>query len=613
LLCTRAFFFLLGGGPKLAKELLMGNEAIARGALEAGVKVATAYPGTPSSEILYTLSKWAKEGQLYAEWSSNEKVALEVAAGAAYSGARSLVAMKQVGLNVAADPLMSLAYMGVKGGMVIVVADDPGPHSSQNEQDTRAFGRFAQLPVLDPTTVEEAKEMTKAAFELSERLGLPVILRPTTRICHATGGVQIQEIQSSEGKPYFEKDPSWVILPAVAIGKHQRLIKLQQEMREGFANSKFNEITGSGKLGIIASGVGYAYTAEALGRLALLDKIKLCKVGTSYPLPPKLMDQFFQGLERVLVIEEGAPVLEEQVIETAWDLGAKFELLGKRTGTVPIAGEFNVDLVGKIIARFAGVEGDFGSKRKEPPQLPVRPPVLCAGCPHRGSFYAFKRAARGLDAVFSGDIGCYTLGAAKPLAAMDTCLCMGGSITIGSGLALAEPDRPHVAFIGDSTFFHTGINGLLNAVYNNANITIVILDNRTTAMTGHQPHPGLGTHADGSEGPKIDIIPLVEAAGVKFVREVDPYDFKASVEVAKEAMAYKGPAVVVMKRECVVIAKKNAPLRVDPDLCTNCQVCVKQLGCPAMYLGDGIKIAPNCNGCNLCAQVCPQNAIGRAI
>lgn len=596
----------------MAKELMMGNEAIARGALEAGVRVATAYPGTPSSEILYTLSKWAKEGLLYAEWSANEKVAFEVAAGAAYTGARSLVAMKQVGLNVAADPLMSLAYMGVKGGMVIVVADDPGPHSSQNEQDTRAFGRFAQLPVLDPTTVEEAKEMTKEAFALSEELGLPVILRPTTRICHACSGVEIEEPEKPKGKPYFEKDPSWVILPAVAKVKHQRLIKLQAEMRERFGNSKFNEITGEGKVGIVASGVGYAYTKEALDRLGLAGKVKLCKVGTAYPLPPKLMADFFQGLEKVLVIEEGAPVLEEQVIQAAWDLGRTFELSGKRTGEVPIAGEFNVDLVGEIIAKFLGAEGNFGSKRPVPPELPARPPVLCAGCPHRGSFYAFKRAARGKDAVFTGDIGCYTLGAAKPLSAMDTCLCMGGSITIGSGMAAAEPDRPHVAFIGDSTFFHTGINGLLNAVYNNINLTIVILDNRTTAMTGHQPHPGLGLRADGQQGAEIDIAALAKAVGVKFVREVDPYDFKASVEVAKEAMAFQGPAVVVMKRECVVIAKKQGKLKVDPDLCTNCLVCVKQLGCPAMYIDDGVKISHNCNGCGLCAQICPQNAIGEA-
>lgn len=592
--------------------LMMGNEAIARGALEAGCKVATAYPGTPSSEILYTLSQWAKEGLLYTEWSANEKVALEVAAGAAYAGARSLVAMKQVGLNVAADPLMSLAYMGVKGGMVIVVADDPGPHSSQNEQDTRAFGRFAQLPVFDPTTVEEAKEMTKAAFELSEELGTPVILRPTTRICHGTAKVAIEEPIELAREPYFEKDPSWVILPAVAVQKHQRLIKLQDDLRERFASSEFNVITGEGKVGIVASGVGYAYTVEALARLGLTDKVKLCKVGTSYPLPPQLMKDFFQGLEKVLVIEEGSPVLEEQVIEAAWDGAVRFELKGKRTGTVPIAGEFNVDLVGQIVADFLGVKGDFGSKREVSVPLPARPPVLCAGCPHRGSFYAFKRAARGKDAVFSGDIGCYTLGAAKPLAAMDTCLCMGGSITVGSGLAIADPDRPHVAFIGDSTFFHTGINGLLNAVYNDTNLTIVILDNRTTAMTGHQPHPGLGRRADGVIGAEIEIEPLVRAAGVKFVREVDPYDFRASLEVAKEALAYVGPAVVIMRRECVVIAKKEAPLVVDPELCTNCHVCIKQLGCPAMYLDDGVKIGQNCNGCQLCAQICPEKAIGEA-
>ena len=347
--------------------------------------------------------------------------------------------------------------------------------------------------------------------------------------------------------------------------------------------------------------------------MGIADRIKLCKVGTAYPLPPEFIAGFCRGLQKVLVIEEGAPSLEEQLIEIAWDKQLKFELLGKRTGPVPVAGEFNVDLVGRIIAQFAGVASDFGGKRQAPPQLPARPPVLCAGCPHRGSFYAFQRAARGKDAVFSGDIGCYTLGAAKPLSAMDTCLCMGGSITIGSGLAAAEPERPHVAFIGDSTFFHTGICGLLNAVYNNANITIVVLDNRTTAMTGHQPHPGLGLRADGSQGPEIDIIALAKAAGVKFVREVDPYDFKASLEVAKEALAFQGPAVVVMKRQCVVIAQKNPPLIVDPALCINCQACVKQLGCPAIYIDQGIKIAQNCNGCNLCAQICPQHAIREAI
>jgi len=591
----------------------MGNEAMAYGAVEASVRVATAYPGTPSSEILSTLAAVAADRGFYVEWSVNEKVALEVAAGASYAGARALVAMKQVGLNVAADPLMSLAYIGVKGGLVLVVADDPGPHSSQTEQDTRKFARFAKLPVLDPATPREAREMARWAFELSEKLCLPVLLRPTTRTCHACQDVPVGDETAAPRPPSgFQKSPEWVILPGLTARKHPWLNRQQEEARAIFEQSPFNELMVDEKsdVGIVACGVSYNYVREAVS----MDGVNasVLKIGTPYPLPHGPVRELFTRCRKILVVEEQEPVVEDQVIALAWHGRAAVRISGKHDHLVPREGELNVDKVKAALARFLGQE-EGGAPPVPAPALPLRTPVLCAGCPHRASFYIFKEAAKGADAVFTGDIGCYTLGAAPPLNAVDTCLCMGASITIATGLNRVEPHRRQVAFLGDSTFFHTGIPGLINAVYNRAAITVVVLDNRTTAMTGHQPHPGLKRTAMGPVETSLDIVRLAEACGVELVREVDPYDLKAAQEAAREAMAHPGPAVVVMKRECVALAAKGPHYKVNQQACVECGACVEDLGCPAIGRIDGVPhITPNCFGCGVCAQVCPAGAIEEA-
>lgn len=596
----------------MPKNLLMGNEAIALGAVEAGVQIATAYPGTPSSEIVGTLAEKAHEYGFYAEWSVNEKVAMEVAGGASYAGARALVAMKQVGLNVAADPLMSLAYIGVQGALVAVVADDPGPHSSQTEQDTRTFAKFAKLPVFDPSTPEEARDMVMAAFELSHRHGMPVFLRPTTRVCHSCSVVEYSKPSdlSREKAPGFKKDPRWVIFPRLSYQRHQWLENQRMILSDEFSDSPFNFITPGGKLGVMTSGVSYLYVREALAKAGIGATI--LKIGTPNPIPEKLVKDFIGQVDQVLVVEELDPVLEEGLQRIAFSTGKNIDIFGKHSGDLPFNGEYNMGLVFNALARITGKTLDqpiVAEVISQAPELPVRPPVLCAGCPHRASFYAAKIATKGMDAVYSGDIGCYTLGNAPPLSLMDTCLCMGAGITIASGLQLAEPDRVHMAFIGDSTFFHTGIPGLLNAVYNRNPIKLVILDNGTTAMTGHQPHPGMGKTAMGQKVDPINIEKIVEGCGVAFIRKADPFDHHASVELLKEAIAFPGPAVVIMERPCISLFKKRSFYQVNADLCVNCGKCIRELGCPAMAKGEKTTINLTCHGCGLCAQICPVHAI----
>lgn len=592
------------------RKLLMGNEAIALGALAAGVQVATAYPGTPSTEIFSTLAAMAREKGIYAEWSVNEKVALEVAVGSSYAGARAIVSMKQVGLNVASDPLMSLAYIGIKGGLVLVVADDPGPHSSQTEQDTRKFAQFAKIPVLDPATPEEAMKMTKYAFELSERLLLPVILRPTTRTCHACQDVDINvEVEKAPTASGFLKDPRWVILPSLAARKHPWLNRQQEEARTIFGGSEFNRLIINEKsdVGIIACGVSYNYVAEALKMAGL--EASILKIGTPYPLPSGPILRLFEYAKKILVIEEQEPVVEDQVIALAWKNNSPVDITGKHDLLVPREGELNVDKVKAIILKYFGIENQF-EDQCPPPELPLRTPVLCAGCPHRASFYIFKEAVKGTDAVLTGDIGCYTLGAMAPLKAVDTCLCMGASITIATGLNRVEPQRKQVAFLGDSTFFHTGIPGLINAVYNRSDITVVILDNSTTAMTGHQPHPGLNRTAMSEVDTHLDIARLVEACGVKFVRQADPYDIESAGEAARAALSHPGPSAVIMKRECVALVKKGPGFRVNREKCLGCGACVENLGCPAIGMMDGLpQISGSCFGCGVCSQICPAGAM----
>lgn len=599
----------------MPKSLLMGNEAIAIGAVEAGLHVATAYPGTPSSEIVGTLAEKAQEYGFYAEWSVNEKVAMEVAGGAAYAGANALVAMKQVGLNVAADPLMSLAYIGVKGALVVAVADDPGPHSSQTEQDTRMFAKFAKLPVFDPSTPEEARLMTMAAFELSHRRGMPVFLRPTTRVCHACAAVEHGDPKGiGRTEPDgFERDPRWVIFPRLSYQRHQWLEDQRVELSEEFSTSPFNFIRSGGKLGVMTSGVSYLYVQEALAKSGISATV--LKVGTPNPLPEKLVAEFIGQVDQVLIVEELDPVLEEGLQRIAFSVGKKLEIFGKHSGHLPYNGEYNVSLVMRALTKISGEAGlqvAATAVESSIPELPVRPPVLCAGCPHRGSFYAAKMATRGINTVYSGDIGCYTLGNAPPLSMMDTCLCMGAGITIASGLQLAEPDRVHLAFIGDSTFFHTGIPGLMNAVYNQNPVKLIILDNRTTAMTGHQPHPGLGKTAMGAQVNALSIEKIVEGCGVAFIRKADPFNHAQAVQAIKDAIAFPGPAVVIMERPCISLFKKSMTYVVDEKACINCGKCLRELGCPAMAKEEKPVIHPTCYGCGLCAQVCPVGAIKEA-
>ncbi|MFZ2498386.1 indolepyruvate ferredoxin oxidoreductase subunit alpha [Methanosarcina sp.] len=616
------------------KKLLMGNEAIALGAIEAGVQVVTGYPGTPSTEALETILRYADRCGIYTEWSSNEKVALETAVGAAYSGAKVLVTMKQVGLNVASDPLMSLTYIGVKGALVLLVADDPGPHSSQTEQDTRAFGHFANIPVLDPATPQEAYELTKLAFELSHEFEIPVILRTTTRVSHSCGDVELAVAEpaaveaSCEG---FVKDRRWTIFPRLTAERHPWLEKVQVQLSERFSELPFNSVLGNGKIGIIASGVSVLYAKEAVTHFEELFTI--FRVGTVYPFPEQMVLSFLKGVNRLIVVEELDPYLEEQVLQLLGRSHLPVDVYGKKNGFFPVSGEYNVDIVIDGINKVLSVLGETSCishaspavLRGELPPLPIRAPTLCAGCMHRTVFYAFKKAAKQLkkdsqaaqtDTIFSGDIGCYTLGNAHPLNMVDTCLCMGAGMSIAGGLFRTNPETKHVAFIGDSTFFHSGIPAVVNAVYNGADVTLAVLDNRTTAMTGHQPHPGIGVTALGSASKVIDIADVVRSCGIEFVRAVEIDSRENSLEncvkAAKEAMEFKGPSVIVFKGKCVGITKSDKRYTIDHEQCTGCSLCVKQLGCPALFLSSGEDkpfIQDSCSGCGLCAQVCPSGAI----
>lgn len=588
-------------------RMLMGNEAIGLGAIAAGVGVVTGYPGTPSTEVLETVAKY-NDGSVYVEWSVNEKVALEIAAGASYAGKRAMVTMKQVGLNVASDPLMSLVYVGIKGGMVILVADDPGPISSQTEQDTRHFGKYANIPVFDPSSPEEAYQMIQDAFAYSERYGVPVFLRPTTRICHSCSTVDVREDKNPVAEGAFIKDPRFVIFPPLARKRHGIIEEQQAQIAEDFSAYRFNEAVGNGKLGVVASGIGAAYTKEVMDAYGL--DLKFLKIATPFPLPEALILDFLSGVEQVLVVEELDPVIEEGLIEIAYRHGLHVKILGKKTAHTPKVSEFGFEIVRMSLERFTGKKLPQDAKSPQE-NLPVRPPVLCAGCPHRASFYAVKCAAKGKKAVFTGDIGCYTLGNAKPLDMCDTCLCMGASVTIAQGLKRAEPDVQYFAFIGDSTFFHTGIPGVVNALYNQTDITLCVLDNSTTAMTGHQPHPGIGKTMMGGESPKIDIAALLKALGVTFVERVNPFDQVKAVETVRRAAEQPGVSAVLFEAPCISLFKKKTNYVVT-DQCKACGRCLKELGCPAMRAAaDGkAEIEPSlCYGCGLCAGVCPFGAI----
>ncbi|WP_172135796.1 thiamine pyrophosphate-dependent enzyme [Adlercreutzia sp. ZJ473] len=721
----------------MTKKLLMGNEAFAHAALEAGVRVVAGYPGTPSSEVIETVAKRRAAGAargVHVEWSTNEKAALEVAAGAAYCGARVLFTCKQVGLNVASDALMSLNYVGVRGGTVLFVADDPGPISSQTEQDTRRFAAFAKVPVLDPSTPDEGFAMMKAAFELSERYHTPVIVRPTTRICHASTFFDVAD--ETEARPVpedgFAKDPKWVIFPRRSFEAHGEINERLREIARDFAEdptfAAFNVVVEGGgvsagdgvaaagaaatsgsqapasgspaapapapRLGILAGGVSAAYAREALAIIerearaagAVVPAYRFMQVGTPYPFPADAVARFAEGLDVVLVLEELDYVLEDELLRLAGARRLPVRVLGKLTGDARGRGENTTEDVALRIARFFDMRGFLGeasrntrsdtgearsgvatgttlgktagqnlgedassasegkngacavseraflaplvekacaevaSSRYEGP-LPVRPPVLCAGCPHRGSFYAVKRALGKRDAVLCGDIGCYTLGNAKPLDAVDTCLCMGAGITMAQGFAVAEPHKKQVAFVGDSTFFASGLTGIVNAVYNGHDITVAVLDNATTAMTGSQPHPGTGVTLMGPKRKPVSIEGMLRAMGVECITFADPLNLEESLGAAREAIDFEGPSAIIFRSPCIQLKKPESAVLISADACTGCKKCITEIGCPGIGFdadaqgprskgrGQAFVDASLCNGCALCTQVCPFEAI----
>lgn len=589
------------------KELLMGNEAIALGALAAGVKVVSGYPGTPSTEVLETIAK-RRTDDVYVEWSVNEKTAMEVAAGAAVAGSRALVTMKQVGLNVASDPLMCINYVGIKGGLVVLCADDPGPISSQTEQDTRHFGRYARIPVLDPATPEEAYQMIQDAFELSESIGTPVILRPTTRVCHACASIEVAPPASREGLG-FTKDSRWCIFPRLSFMAKQKLFARETELADKLSEYPYNRIEGTGSVGIVTGGVSAAYVKDAIADLGA--EVTILTVATPYPLPEPLAEKFLASVERVLVIEELDPVLEDAMLLLAGKKQLTATICGKHTGHTITAGENSHTLVRSQIAAFLGIEAPAVPTLGEgAPQLPVRPPTLCAGCPHRASFYAVKEAMGKRPAVFSGDIGCYTLGNAAPLHMVDTCLCMGAAISMPQGIARTGHDAVHFGFVGDSTFFHSGITNVINAVYNNMDEVVVILDNSTTAMTGHQPHPGIGRTMMGDVSAKISIEKVLEAVGVTSIRIVDPLDLPRAKQAVSEAAEEKGVRVIIFRSPCIALFK-GEHTRTTNYNCIGCQTCIKEIGCPALSMKNDRCVIDTslCNGCGLCQHVCPCQAI----
>ena len=622
------------------KVLLLGNQAIARGALEANIAVYAAYPGTPSSELTDTMAIVAKKAGVYMEYSTNEKVAFETALAAAWSGLRAMTAMKHVGLNVAADTFMSAVGMGVEGGFVIMVADDPSMWSSQNEQDTRVYGKFANVPVLEPSSPHEAKEMVKYAFELSEKFKHFVILRTTTRSSHARGDVVLGELpeEIKQGKRKFgkfNKDPTrFVDIPAHSRKFHPRILEKIGKIREEFNDMPFNWIEGdeNAKVGIIAPGLSYAYVKEALHWLGV-ENVKVLKLGTPFPVPYGLLEKFLDGLEKVLIVEELEPVVEEQVKTWAYDRGLRIPIHGK--DLVPRVYEMSTRMAVTAIAKFLGIETpldyeELDEKYEKALEIvPPRPPSLCPACPHRNSFYAIRKAthARG---IYPSDIGCYTLGVLPPLQTVDTTVAMGGSIGIAHGLEIAQhgslseegrkkAKKVIVATIGDSTFFHTGLPALANAIYNRSNVVIVVLDNLVTAMTGDQPNPSTGQTPHGM-GKRIPIEDVARAMGADFVEVVDPYDIKRTYEVMKKALEVEGVSVVVSRQICALYkigqmrrrGEKWPIYYVDEDACTGCKICINAYGCPAIYWDEEKKqarIEPSmCWGCGGCAQICPFGA-----
>ena len=584
------------------KELMTGNEAIARGAYEAGVRFASAYPGTPSTEILENVVLYKKD--IYCEWAPNEKVALEASIGAAIAGARSLSAMKHVGVNVAADALFTFAYTGTNGGLVLVSADDPGMHSSQNEQDNRNYASFARVLMLEPSDSQEAKEMTKLGFELSEKFDTPVMLRVTTRICHSKSLVELEDRKEKDMVKYVKNISKYVATPGNGKVMRKMLVDRIKAMEEYSNATPINYIEYNNKdIGIVTSGVAFEYAKEVFG-----DTASYLKLGMTYPLPMAKIKEFSMNVKRLIVIEELDPYIENQ-IKIA---GIKCE--GK--SLIPELDELNPDIIRNAVLGISSETLSLDLKAV------VRPPTMCAGCPHRGFFHVLSKRK---NVMISGDIGCYTLGSAAPLSAMDTCICMGASVSAGHGAAIAfknaGEDTRVVSVIGDSTFFHSGITGLINVVYNKSNEVTVILDNRITGMTGHQQNPGTGYTLMGEEAYQVDLEQLCLAIGIKKenLYIVNPLDLKETEAALSEALSKDEPSVIITKWPCILKKfsdedKRDYDLsikkcKIDQDKCTKCKTCVRT-GCPAIKAGSIIEIDESmCTGCSVCYQVCKFEAI----
>ena len=571
------------------KKLLLGNAAVARGAFEAGVKVVSSYPGTPSTEITESVVEYEN---IYVEWAPNEKVAAEVAIGASIAGGRAMSCMKHVGLNVMADPVFTVSYIGANGGLVFCVADDPGMHSSQNEQDSRHYAEAAKIMMLEPSDSSECKEFTKKAFSLSEEYDTPVFIRLSTRVSHSQSLVELCDPEEVALKPYEKNIPKHVMMPAMAKGRHVIVEERTLKLKALAENCEFNTVENNGsKIGVIAAGTTYVYAKEAL-----CDKVDFLKLGMVYPLPEKLIKDFADAHDELWVIEELDPVIENHVKA----LGIKCK--GKENFT--LLGEYSQNMIKKAVL---GIETDAVTD----PIIPNRPPVLCVGCPHRGTLYVLKK----LGVTVSGDIGCYTLGAVAPLQSVDTTICMGASVSAAHGMAKArgeEFNKKLVSVIGDSTFIHSGITGLIDIVYNKGNNTVIILDNSITGMTGHQENPTTGKTIRGEATKQVDLLALCKAVGVERVRVEDPFDLVGFEKAVKEELAAEEPSVIIAQRPCALLktVKYTGFCKVDSDNCKSCKMCMK-LGCPAISFKDGKAIIDNsqCNGCGLCVGVCPFGAI----
>lgn len=572
------------------KRLMIGNEAVAMGLYHGGLGLVSSYPGTPSTEITEFLSKY---DDIHSEWAPNEKVATEVAFGASLAGMRSACAMKHVGLNVAADPLFTLSYTGVTGGMVVCVADDPAMHSSQNEQDSRHYAIAAKVPMLEPSDSREAYEFAKSAFELSEKFDTPVLLRMCTRIAHSQCVVETAERENVELKPYEKNPAKYIMMPGYAKLRHPIVEKRTEALRELAENCMYNRVEyADSDIGVITSGCSYLYVKEALG-----DSVNILKIGMPNPLPEKAIRDFAAKVKKLYVIEELDPVIENHVRALGIDV------IGKEMFSA--VGEFSQ----KTIRDAFGLEN---GETITAPDVPGRPPMMCAGCPHRGLYYTLVKN----KVTVLGDIGCYTLGAVAPLNALDSTLCMGASVSSIHGFNAArgsEQEKKTVAVIGDSTFMHSGMTGLVNIAYNATNSTVIILDNSITGMTGHQQNPTTGYNIKGEPASKVDLEALCHALGINRVRVVDPYDLKACDIAVKEELAAEEPSVIISRRPCVLLkyVKHNAPLHVDTEKCKGCKKCMG-LGCPAISVKEGKARIDNtlCVGCNVCSQLCAFGAIG---